>query len=274
MKKKLSAVLAAVLLLALPLSFSSCYTPKNGFYVEDEGTRYYINDEYQTGWVDVNSVLYYFIPYNGYMVTEPRWIKNTIYGFNPDGTPANGMLAYNDIMRYFSNGIPDSGWQEIDGVMYYFHAPHATVASNPCWIDEKFYGFNPDGTPMTGFFTNKSGTRYFVEGNYLTGWQEIDGIKYYFTPSNGLMANTPRWIDNKKYGFDFDGRLARGFLSDSEGARFYVEGIPHTGWLEYKGDTYYFYPPHGVMATGDKSIDGVSYTFAQDGKLIKNGAGE
>ena len=48
------------------------------------------------------------------------------------------------------------------------------------------------------------------EGSKLTGWQRIDGQKYYFDPANGGKAATGwTWIDGLKYYFDKDGHLVQ-----------------------------------------------------------------
>ena len=62
------------------------YTPaRNGFIDDQDGTRYYRNDNYLTGWKQIEGDWYYFYVASGLMVTESRVIGGTWYQVAPDG---------------------------------------------------------------------------------------------------------------------------------------------------------------------------------------------
>lgn len=120
------------------------------------------------------------------------------------------------------------------------------------------------------------------EGEYLTGFQTLDGVTYYFAP-NGAMQTGLCAINGKTYYFGPDGAQRRGqctidgdgYCFGSDGAMltgwvdvagkhfFYNEdGKMHTGWLD---DTWYF-SDGGTPLTGAQELDGTRYFFSEAGK--------
>ncbi|WP_308623400.1 NlpC/P60 family protein, partial [uncultured Enorma sp.] len=142
-------------------------------------------------------------------------------------------------------------------------------------IDGSRYYFNGAGEMQTGWVTwSADGTRtYFGEdGAALSGWQDIDGYRYYFDPEaacHGAMWR--RTIDGERYYFDGQCRMVTGLLTwGADGRRSYFgeDGKAVSGWRTVDGDRYYFDPEdvdhRGVVYSQD--IDGSRYYF--------NGAGE
>ena len=98
-----------------------------------------------------------------------------------------------------------------------------------------------------------SNSTYALKVNYaevLTGWQEIDGKKYYYD-SYGKPVTGLKKIDGKSYYFN-------------------SKGVLQTGWLTSGTKKYYFDPTTGAMATGVKKIEGKTYAFGSDG-VMKTG---
>ncbi len=101
------------------------------------------------------------------------------------------------------------------------------------------------GNVIKNNWVNQGSAYYFAdaEGALLTGWQEIKGKTYYFTPPYGQMVSgggTDSWIDNNPYHFNDDGVLQRSawrdnlYYSDASGA-FVKEGLK-----DIDGKIYYF----------------------------------
>ncbi len=106
------------------------------------------------------------------------------------------------------------------------------------------------GKFLTGW-QKLDGKRYYFDkkGNALTGWRRLSGSKYYFIPSEkGMMATQWQLIDKKLYYFGSDGKM-------------------RTGWKKIDGKQYYF-GKTGAAATGTAVIDGVSYKFSNTGEYI------
>ncbi|MDR4904719.1 cell wall-binding protein [Bacillus mycoides] len=109
----------------------------------------------------------------------------------------------------------------------------------------KYRAKDSSGNVIKNSWINR-GTGYSfadAEGALLTGWQEIKGKTYYFTPPYGYMVSgggTDSWIDNKPHHFNADGVLQRSAwrddleYSDASGA-FVKDGLK-----DIDGKIYYF----------------------------------
>lgn len=151
-----------------------------------------------------------------------------------------------------------------------------------------FFGY--DVFDRSGWETAEDGgIRYLnYEGAPLTGWQEVEGKTYYFSPENdGAMATgwletadgyyylddggqkITGWttLENDRFYFDSDGVLHTGWL-ESDGSRYYFtdDGTLHTGWLE-TAEGRFFCGADGTVAIGWQEIDGRRYYFAEDGAM-------
>lgn len=99
-------------------------------------------------------------------------------------------------------------------------------------------------------------TRYYLDGEAVTGWQTIEGSQYYFS-GNGALLTGWQTVDGNQYYLDADGRL-------------------HTGWLELHDERYYL-DPDGSPVTGWQTIGDARYHFGTDGRMqtgiiLENGA--
>ncbi len=106
----------------------------------------------------------------------------------------------------------------------------------------------------------------------MSGWQEIEGKKYYFLPETGEMATGWQDIEGKKYYFSLEsGELQAGW-QEIEGKKYYFSletGELQTGWQDIEGKKYYFLPETGEMATGWQDIGKKKYYFlAETGEAV------
>ena len=131
------------------------------------------------------------------------------------------------------------------------------------------FAFSIDVLDQSGWNTKKGYVRYLnYWGRPLTGWQEIEGNSYYFSPDDGAMATGWNEIDGAKYYFHEDGARAGGWLELS-GNSYYLQddGVMQTGWLQLEGQKYYLAPQDGAMAVGWLEVNGNRMYFAEDGSL-------
>lgn len=91
--------------------------------------------------------------------------------------------------------------------------------------------------------------KYFFDesGIALTGWQDIDGYTYFFRRDTGEMVTSWSKSPKGRYYFGSDGVLRR-------------------GWKWINGGIYCF-DGSGLMITGDRVIDGRTYSFDDEGRL-------
>ena len=117
---------------------------------------------------------------------------------------------------------------------------------------------------------------YDVEGEVLTGWQEVDGDWFYFD-ADGEACTGWLTLGKQTYFFYEDGRMATGWLKD-DGAYFYLDenGRRKTGWIQLAKGWYYL-GKDGKMVTGWQQIGSKYYYFASSGLMqtgwLKNGRG-
>ena len=185
--------------------------------------------------------------------------------------------------RYFIGGNGQTGWLNLEKECYYFDENGCSISAGKHTIDGITYKFDADGKQVGGAFvkTEEGYTRCYRGGNYLTGWNEIDGKTYFFStsashPGKMLTGKTTIKIFTGQkitYNFASDGHLTDYvWVTDESGTRYYWAQTPVTGWQEIGGKTYYFDPATALMQTGDVEIDGTAFGFGNDGVLMHEGA--
>ena len=115
------------------------------------------------------------------------------------------------------------------------------------WKGDKFQKY--DGSYVADDFVVSKGKTYYFgsDGKKVTGWQEINGKKYFFT-KKGVLEND---------GWKKDGDHTYYLTKD---------GSVMTGWMELGKDIYYF-DADGLMLTGKQRIGSAKCVFGDDGKL-------
>lgn len=123
----------------------------------------------------------------------------------------------------------------------------------------------------TGRWLKTSDGWMYLKGTVIaTGWEQIDGIWYWFDES-GFMANGWKEIDGTWYYFD-NGAMVTGthkikgkkyVFSDSGAWIEHPEEASASGWKQTGNDWVYF--DNGTKATGWKQIDGTWYYFSGEG---------
>lgn len=128
------------------------------------------------------------------------------------------------------------------------------------------YGNTDDG------FVKKDGKLYYMrsDGSYATGWQTINGNKYYFRKT-GEAVNKNTVIGKIRYKFDANGICQgtyTGWVKKSGKYYYYKNGEMRTNcWINVKGVKTYYLTEDGSRATGEAIIDGKTYVFSDNGKL-------
>ncbi len=237
---------------------------------------------------------------NGVSLTDNRniqtfnteWILNSEMRF----TAKSNNEIHNWLIEWYPG--KENERQKYDGVKLVADEKDST----------KWNAKDSSGNVIKNSWVNR-GTGYAfadAEGALLTGWQEIKGKTYYFTPPYGQMVSgggTDSWIDNKPYHFNDDGVLQRSawrdnlYYSDASGA-FVKEGLK-----DIDGKIYYFqnfepnkkelrledqdvtlhFSDKGVIERVSKlngeainssvnvKLDNKTLAFNQDGSILKTG---
>lgn len=143
--------------------------------------------------------------------------------------------------------------------------------------DGKQYLFtNGSISKKNQWYTDKAGKKYYLDksGATKTGWQTIEGKKYYLNPKQKGAALTGwQTIDKKRYYFDANGRMYKGLKTIGK-KKYYFDsnGVLLKGtWRKISNKQYYLDKKDGHVLTGKQTIDGKKYTFNADGTLKKKG---
>lgn len=115
------------------------------------------------------------------------------------------------------------------------------------------------------------GVKYWSSSQmtYATGWWVIGGDDYYFNSDGILQKGWFTDANGRTYYLNTDsGKMRTGWLRTTSGNSYYFDatGIMHTGWLEDSGNYYYFRKNGKMIKDTTVKINGVAYTFDENGK--------
>lgn len=223
--------------------------PKGDYWYEMEGETYYFtkNARLATGWQTVDGKRYYFDG-QGKMNTGTQKIGSAYYHFYESGE-MKGVLGtglFEDGKNtYYANGsgVLQRGWQKIDGEWRFFR--QETGAEEEGSIQTNYWAV------VTGEEGRKTEIFYFLNGTKIaTGWQTIEGRRYYFDGNGVLKTGFFTVGKNVYYGREADD------LAD-------YPGEVLAGEQNIDGGTYYFGSNY-EMYTGWQKIDNVWRYFSTE----------
>ncbi len=173
----------------------------------------------------------------------------------PDGTVYDGFVTIGNDLYFYENGIMQHGWVFIEEPYGIYYFDYATGKALRGWqeIDDFTYYFTDNFTAAIGFVTISGNVHYFnIIGEMQTGWVYITESKtnYYFEPDTGIMHTG--WLEYKGDTYYFD-----------------ADGVMHIGWLELANKRYYLNKA-GILKTGWIYIDDATYYADEDG-AVKTG---
>ncbi len=178
------------------------------------------------------------------------------------------------------DGDPITGWQMLDGQVYYFDPESSMMQIRWQQVDGAQYYFGDDGVRRTGW-QQINGGRYYLgtDGVMTTGWQIIDGARYYLG-EDGIMHTGWLELEGVRYYLGSDGILYHGWLEQGADTYYLNEnGIPHTGWLTVDGNDYYMsdaglleidFSGPAPFEPGLVNFKGYLYYVKEDGYFLKD----
>lgn len=139
-------------------------------------------------------------------------------------------------------------------------------------------GYTQPVGDFTGFVSNadNGNTMYLINGTPITGWFAFGEDNYVFDENGEAMTGTVEY-EGYTYEFGEDGKLIKGALiKDGSYWFYYINGEKQRGWFKIDGNWYFFSRTSGryEAVTGEKEVEGLIYTFTNDGKLIKGAFNE
>lgn len=183
-----------------------------------------------------------------------------------------GWITKNGKQYYIlSDGSYAVGETEIDGVPYLFGFSGALKTDWQTISDKRYYYDPATGEAVFGWI-DYFDCRYYVteEEGKLTGFQEIDGTSYAFSPDGALYMGEFFEMDNHYYASPETGTLQEGLIVDEDDAVLTdTDGVVVSGWyVTAEGKKFYSNPETGYAELGLVCIDGEYYYIsAEEGML-------
>ena len=251
---------------------------KTGFIWNGNALYYGAGDGVlRTGWQTVGGNRYYFWgqTQNGHIHREAalgvKSVNGTFYLFSPeDGRLLYGLNEHNNTLFYTnSKGVLQKGWQTIDGVKYYFNAKKKKYEAHQGKLTVKGRPYICNRGVVLKGLIDFEGEYYFGDetGLLQTGWQTIDGKKYYFLPgatdTQPIRAAVKGAYPIGKCTYFFD---ENGVLDESK--------TIYTGLVEKDGTWHFYYPTAengheaGEMAKEPVYYEGNYYWFDENGDAV------
>ena len=175
---------------------------------------------------------------------------NFYYG-DEKGHAVKGLQTIDGYQLYFDkNGRQAKGEiVQIDGKTYYFDKNNGRMVKNQ-WASVNFGGISPASKDYRSYYLGNDGAA-------VTGWQDIDGERLYFTDTGIYAHNGIYSINGKNYLFDPKGQLVKDAYGDV---------VKPGSKVRFK----YTYRTNadGEVLTGKQIIDGTEYVFASDGHVV------
>lgn len=182
----------------------------------------------------------------------------------------NGTYSYCDVEQ--NKFSLDKGWYYLKGKWCYLDRNGERIKGSQT-IDGKVYEFTEDGNVREGWENDKDNNMYYYDrtsGAVKNDWKQISGKWYYFN-EKGIMQKGLQTIKGVKFYLNDSGVMLTGWQKiDNNNYYFTSTGGMQYGWLTLDDKKYYFDESTGVMASGEKTINGEKYKFSSDGLLMKN----
>ncbi|MBU5280017.1 glycosyl hydrolase 53 family protein [Ligilactobacillus animalis] len=249
---------------------------------EQNKTVYYApNGQMQYGWQWVDNATRYFDTFNGAMATGQKLITGHWYLFDKNGAMQRGFQNLKDYgdnktVYYNQDGWMLYGWQWVNNATRYFDTFNGAMTVGQKNIANHWYLFDKAGAMQRGFQylpEDKKIVYYNQDGWMLYGKQNISGKIYSFNTYNGALENMDgqQKLDGNWYLFS-KGKVLTGFqeIKDQNKTVYYDPNTARMqyGWQTIANNKYYFDTFDGSMYTGSHLIDGVDYSFNDDGTLL------
>ncbi len=246
--KKQTKVLVAAAMLTLGASFSSLAAIKDATWTQTEdGWMAYDNkneEQIAENWV-LSGGKEYWIGDDEY-IEENVWVEGTD---NNEGhwlyAREGGLKTINRWQEVYAYDDED---EEADGPSwYYFDAKGRMLKNTKLAYNDNTYFFGADGKMLTGWIEKTT-----VDGKTVYQAAEEDSApkNVYYTNEDGALQKS-LWLNVFPYGTDADEK----------------------DWYVGEDEVYYWLNTSGQPQTGKKDIDGLTYFFGNDAKMLSGWVG-
>jgi len=207
--------------------------------------------------------MYYLAEPDGQIVTARGWYQSKQsgkrYWFDENGDVAGNDLLTIGGQKYYFDG---------EGIMQ-TGAFWANYLEDHQWVSKKLFA-NASGTIITTpGWQSQGGTWYYVKANgeaAINELIEINGSSYYFNHGGAMQTGLIRTYVNDKwhsYIANASGAIVKGGWIKEGFAWYYTDADGNVCTNKWIGNCYV--TSDGIMAVGEKKIDGKTYVFDENG---------
>lgn len=256
-----------------------------GFFNVDQKT-YYINEDgsLASGWTKINEALYRFDTSTNVLYKNGVFdINGNKYLIDAEGKliEESGLKEFNRQSYYVKEDKTlHTGWLNLGNDTYYFEPKTGALAKNKVVnVSGKLYFFDQNGQKVTksGIQTINN-TLYYIgsNGELRTGWQYLNGLKYYFNPVYGFgLKGGLAQIGNSVYLFNADGSVYKGWRNDGGKLYYYhhFNGFQYKNVAAYVDGKVRLFDTNGVNIRqhGLHKVGGHTYYVQSNGEVLNNG---
>ena len=307
----------------IPAEKTNGLLPEWGYYFDENGVIFH-DEQFQNGIVEEGGVKYYYIDgirahmgmfrldgnyyyakADGALIVSQTChcrrmgdsgLPEGTYSFDADGKLKNGIVAENDSLYYYKDGVRYyAGLIEIDGSYYYVRTSGEVVHGCSHWItktnglmSERSYTFDDNGrmtdpeiqNPAKDGIVAEDGSLYYYRDGvrYYAGLIEIDGSYYYVRTSGEVVHGRNYWITKtnglmgeRSYQFAEDGKMINpeiknlsknGIVAEDGSLYYYRDGVRYyAGLIEIDGSYYY-------VRTSGEVVHGCNYWITKTNGLM------
>lgn len=258
-------------------------------FTGERGGKYYVDGVLANGWYGDS---YYT---DGAALTGVQLVDGFYYDFGEDGVcpgraKYTGFISDETGLRYAKIGVLSSGWNNVDGDVYYFDpANFYAIKDGRHGIDGVPYDFQ-DYKLYNGYWVRsaKDGhLEFYWAGRKLCNtWFTLRGQTYHFdancrAATGTMLVKLSTGGESQMFVFDEAGVLqyaveSTGIYRVGGKAYYLVDGIAKIGLWEENGEYYYFCSSY-TMTTGRRYVDKNAahdivepgyYEFGSDGAML------
>ena len=122
---------------------------------------------------------------------------------------------------------------------------------------------------LNGWSYEDGNTYYYVNGEKVHGFYDIEGIKYFFSNVNNVLKSGLQGIDGKLFYLNEKGQVQYGWYT-IEGNTYYFgsDGYAYQGFKQIGDKTYFFSYVNSALKTGWQAIDGNLFYLTEEGTVV------
>ena len=171
---------------------------------EENGFKYYVAEDGFAvhGFYKVDEKTYYFGATSGKLLTGWQEVSEGRFYLYSDGSVKEGWQDIDDNRYYVRDNFVLRGFDEVDGVTYYFGASSGKLMTGWQNLDNNIFYLGTDGILVYGNQTIDGRDYIFNEEGFLQGFTYDDNGNMYYHNPDGSEAKGVQRIAGRYYKFN------------------------------------------------------------------------